>query len=143
MQYLFHVMQIDHTLHNIIGDRHLLDLSKFLLLFVKLVKKTTIFKIFSDKCIFISSNANAHIKNDVWMLEIADDLQLLHEILSVMMLASFYVIFNCYLLAYIFTLIDFTEPALTNQLDIFNVLLLYDKGQTSMLFEEVIELANL
>lgn len=143
MKDLLHVVQIHHTLHDVVSDRHLLTLSKLLLLFVKLVEETTIFEVFSDESILVGSDANTHVEDNVRMLEVADDIQLLHKILLVLVLACFNIILNGYLLPYIFALVNLTKPTLSNQLDVLNVFLLDNEGKTPVLFQEIVKLPNL
>jgi hypothetical protein len=68
------------------------------------------------------------------MLKVTDDLQLLHKILLVVMLACFNIILYCYLLAYVFTLVHLAKSTLSDQLDVLDILLFDNEGKTAMLF---------
>lgn len=81
MQDLFHIVQVNHALNDGKKNLYLLLTSEMLLFLMELIKKTAIFKIFSDESVLAGSNAHSHVEDYVWMLQIRNYLQLLHEIL--------------------------------------------------------------
>lgn len=142
MQNLLHVVEVDHALDDIEEDFVLFCGGEFLLLFVELVEQGAVFQVFSDEGVLVGGDAHAHVEHDVGMFEVADDLQLLHEVLLVAVLARLQVVLYCDRLPYVLTLVNLTETALPNQLQLLDVLLTDQEIQTPVLLQKFIELAD-
>ena len=142
MQNLLHVVEVDHALDDIEQDFVLLGGGEFLLLFVELVEQRAIFQVFGDEGVLVGGDAHAHVEHDVGVFEVADDLQLLHEVLLVAVLARLQVVLYRDRLPHVLTLVDLTETALPNQLQLLDVLLADQEIQTTVLLQKFIELAD-
>lgn len=68
MDYIFHIVQVNHTFYHIVNYLNLLMGLKLLFLFVELIEKTAILEKLSDENVFIRSYAHSHVQNNVWML---------------------------------------------------------------------------
>ena len=88
-------MEIDHSPHNIIDDLQSFAIGKFCFLFVNLVVQTPIIHELSHKLVMIEFNAQPHVQNNIWMLQITQNLNLFHKILSAFVQpASLHIVFH-------------------------------------------------
>ena len=69
MEYVFHVMKINHSFDNVINDLKNFLFRELFFLLVDLIKQTSVFKVFSDELILVGGNANPHVKNDIGVFE--------------------------------------------------------------------------
>lgn len=127
MEDLLHVVQVNHALDD--GEQNLCLLIglKSLLLLVQLVEERTILEVLSNEGVLIGSDAHAHVKHDIGVFQVTDDLELLHEVLFVPVLASLQVILDSDQLANVFAFVDLTEAAFTNQLQLLDVFFPYQE----------------
>ena len=77
MEYVFHVMKINHSFDNVIDDLKNFLFGELFFLFVDLIKQTSVLKVFSDELILVGGDANPHVKNDIGVFEAAEDFELL------------------------------------------------------------------
>ena len=123
MQDLLHVVEVDHALDDIEQDLFLLFLREFLLLFVQLVEQRTIFKVFCDEGVLVGGDAHPHVEHNIGVFEVADDLQLLHEVLLVSVLPRLQVVLYRDQLTHVLPLVYLTETSLSDQLQLLDVFL--------------------
>jgi hypothetical protein len=114
VQDLLHVVEVDHPFHDIEQNLDLLKGGKLLLFLVQLVKKTPILQILGNQCVLAGSDAHPHVKYYVRMLQVTNNLQFLHEVLLVSVLACLQVVLDCNQLPYIFSFVDFPKTTLSN-----------------------------
>jgi hypothetical protein len=143
VQNLLHVVQIDHPLDNSKQNLGLFDRGKLLLFLMELVEEGPILKVLRDKGVLIGSDTHAHIKYDIGVFEVTDDLQFLHEVLLVAVLASLEVVLDGDQLPHVLPLVHLPEPALPDQLQLLYVLLPDQEVQTPVLLQEFVELTDL
>ena len=124
MQDALHVMQVHHSFHNFIGDLDLLVFVELLMFFVELVEETPVVEVLRHQNELISCDADTHVEDDVGMFQVTDDHQLLHEVLLMSMSFGLHIVFYCDQLTDVLPLIDFPIPALSDQLQLLDVLLL-------------------
>lgn len=68
MDDVFHVVKVNHSVHDIIDYLNFLVRGEFLLLFVELVEQTSVLHILSNQGVFIGSYTHSHIEDNVRML---------------------------------------------------------------------------
>jgi hypothetical protein len=116
VQDLLHIVEVDHALDD--GKQHLRLLFRVeaLPLLVELVEERPVLEVLCDERVLVGGYAHPHVEDDVGVLQITDDLQLLHEVFLVTVLPRLQVVLYCDQLAHVLTLIDLPESALADQL---------------------------
>lgn len=136
-------MEVDHALDDFVGDLNLFHFGELLALFVELIEEAAVLEVLSHEDELVGRDADAHVEHDVGVLQVADDHDFLHEVLFVVVLARFHIVFDGDLLTDVLALVDFAVAALSDELQLLQVLFLNQELQSTMVFQELIKLSNL
>jgi hypothetical protein len=143
VQYVFHVVEIDHSLYDFVAYFYFFHFVEFLVLFVELVEEAAIIEVLGHEDELVGSDADSHVKDDVGVLEVADDHQLLHEVLLVLVPLGLHVVLYRDQLPDVLPLVNLSIPSFPDHLQLLDVLFLYQELQRPVLLQKLVELSYL
>ncbi len=116
MHDIFHVMEINHSLYDVINDFVGFFFCEYFFFLVKLVEETTVFEVFSDELVLISGDTDAHVEDDIGVFEATEDLELLKKVLLILVFPCLDVIFNSYWTRHVLAFVHFTVSTFADKL---------------------------
>lgn len=134
-------MEIDHALDYVVDDLELLFFCEFGLFYVQLIIKTAVLHELCDQKVFVHCDAEAHVQDDIGMLEVAKDMDLLHKLLTTFVTtAGFHVILYGYWALHESASWDLTIAPFTDHFNDFNVFLFDNEVQALVFSKKLIKL---